>query len=51
LIVLEATGGVEVPLTGALAATGLPVVVVNPRQIRDFAKAIGQLAKTDPGCQ
>lgn len=47
LIVLEATGGVEVPLTGALAATGLPVVVVNPRQIRDFAKATGQLAKTD----
>jgi transposase len=47
LIVLEATGGVEVPLTSALAATGLPVVVVNPRQIRDFAKAVGQLAKTD----
>lgn len=47
LIVLEATGGVELPLTGALAAAGLPVVVVNPRQIRDFAKATGQLAKTD----
>lgn len=47
LIVLEATGGVELPLTGALAAAGLPVVVVNPRQVRDFAKATGQLAKTD----
>ena len=47
LIVLEATGGLEVPLTGALAADGLPVVVVNPRQVRDFARATGQLAKTD----
>ena len=47
LIVLEATGGLGVPLTGALAAAGLPVVVVNPRQVRDFAKATGQLAKTD----
>ena len=47
LIVLEATGGLAVPLTGALAAAGLPVVVVNPRQVRDFAKATGQLAKTD----
>src|SRR6185437_13602555 len=47
LIVVEATGGVELPLTGALAAASLPVVVVNPRQIRDFAKATGQLAKTD----
>lgn len=47
VIVLEATGGVELLLTGALAASGLPVVVVNPRQIRDFAKATGQLAKTD----
>lgn len=47
LVVLEATGGLELPLTGALAAAGLPVVVVNPRQIRDFAKATGQLAKTD----
>lgn len=47
LIVLEATGGVERPLTGALVAAGLPVVVVNPRQVRDFAKATGQLAKTD----
>jgi len=47
LIVLEATGGLEIPITAALHAAGLPVVVVNPRQVRDFAKATGQLAKTD----
>jgi transposase len=47
LIVLEATGGLEVPVTAALSAAGLPVVVVNPRQARDFAKATGRLAKTD----
>ena len=47
LIVLEATGGLEVPVTAALTAAGLPVVVVNPRQARDFAKATGRLAKTD----
>src|SRR3990172_6796414 len=47
LIVLEATGGLEVFLTAELAAAGLPVVVVNPRQVRDFAKATGKLAKTD----
>ena len=47
LVVLEATGGLEGPLVGALAAAGLPVVVVNPRQVRDFAKATGLLAKTD----
>ena len=47
LIVLEATGGLEVPLAGALAAAGLPVVVMNPRQVLDFARATGQLAKTD----
>lgn len=47
LVVLEATGGMEFPVTGALAAAGLPVVVMNPRQVRDFAKATGQLAKTD----
>ena len=47
LVVLEATGGLEIPLTGTLAAAGVPVVVVNPRQVRDFAKATGQLAKTD----
>ncbi len=47
LIVLEATGGLELPVTSALAAAALPVVVVNPRQVRDFAKATGRLAKTD----
>jgi transposase len=47
LVVLEATGGLEIPLTGVLAAAGVPVVVVNPRQVRDFAKATGRLAKTD----
>ena len=46
-IVLESTGGLELPLAGALAAASLPVVVVNPRQVRDFAKATGRLAKTD----
>lgn len=46
-VVLEATGGLEVPLVGALAAAGLPVVVVNPRQARAFAQATGHLAKTD----
>jgi transposase len=46
-IVLEATGGYEVACATALLAAGLPVVVVNPRQVRDFAKAIGRLAKTD----
>ena len=48
LVVLEATGGLEVPVTGALAEAGLPVVVVNPRHARDFATATGRLAKTDP---
>lgn len=47
LIVLEATGGYETALVAALAAAGLPVVVAHPRQVRDFAKATGQLAKTD----
>ena len=47
LIVLEATGGLEVALAGALAAAPLPVVVVNPRQVRDFARSTGALAKTD----
>lgn len=46
-IVLEATGGFEAPLAAALGAAGQPVVVVNPRQVRDFARATGQLAKTD----
>lgn len=47
LIVLESTGGLEIPLVGELAGNALPVVVVNPRQVRDFAKATGKLAKTD----
>lgn len=47
LVVLEATGGLEVPLAGALALAGVAVAVVNPRQVRDFAKATGKLAKTD----
>ena len=47
LIVLEATGGLERTVTASLAAAGFPVVVVNPRQARDFARATGQLAKTD----
>jgi transposase len=47
LIVLEATGGLELPVLGVLGSAGLPVVAVNPRQVRDFAKATGKLAKTD----
>ena len=47
LVVLEATGGLETFLVGELAGAQLPVVVVNPRQVRDFAKAVGKLAKTD----
>jgi transposase len=47
LIVMEATGGLETRLASELAAQGLPVAVINPRQARDFAKATGQLAKTD----
>lgn len=46
-IVLEATGGLERPLLQALSTIGLPVVLINPRQVRDFAKALGILAKTD----
>ena len=48
LVVLEATGGFETVAAAALAAAGLPVVIVNPAQVRAFAKAIGQRAKTDP---
>ena len=47
LLVLEATGGYETAAVVALAHAGLPVIVVNPRQVRDFAKALGRLAKTD----
>ena len=46
-VILEATAGIELPLAAALAAASLPVVVVNPRRVRDFAKATGKLAKTD----
>ena len=48
LIVLEATGGFETVVVAALARAGLPIAVANPAQIRAFAKAIGQRAKTDP---
>ena len=50
MVLLEATGGLELPLVAALAAAALPmvvVVVVNPRRVRDFARATGTLAKTD----
>jgi transposase len=47
LVILEATGGLERTVVGALAAVGLALVVVNPRQVRDFARATGRLAKTD----
>jgi len=47
LIVLEATGGFEITVAAVLAGAGLPLAVVNPRQIRDFARATGRLAKTD----
>lgn len=47
LVVLEATGGLQMPAVAALALAGLPVAVINPRQARDFAKAAGRLAKTD----
>ena len=48
LVVLEATGGYEKPIAAELLDAGLPVVVVNPRQVRDFANGLGQWAKTDP---
>ena len=47
MVLLEASGGLEVPLVAALAAEAVPVVVVNPRHVRDFARATGKLAKTD----
>jgi transposase len=47
LVVMEATGDIEVPLAACLYTTGTPVAVINPRQIKDFAKATGKLAKTD----
>src|SRR5262245_54079823 len=48
VIVLEATGGYEIGAATALSMAGLPVAIVNPRQVRDFAKALGLLEKTDP---
>ena len=47
LVVMEATSGYETPLAYALRAWGMPVAIVNPREVRDFAKATGKLAKTD----
>ena len=46
-VITESTGGLELPLVAALAAASLPVAVVNPRQVRDFARSTGRLAKTD----
>jgi transposase len=47
LVALEATGGYETVVASALAAAQLPLAVINPRQIRDFARSTGKLAKTD----
>ena len=47
LVVVEASGGLEQRLAGELAARGVPLAVVNPRQVRNFARASGELAKTD----
>jgi transposase len=47
LIVLEATGRLELPAASALAGAGMPVAIVNPRHVRDYARATGELAKTD----
>ena len=47
IVLMEASGGLELPIVAALAVEALPVVVVNPRQVRDFARATGKLAKTD----
>ncbi|MFC1977033.1 transposase [Chloroflexota bacterium] len=46
-VILEATGNLELPLAAALQADSLPVAVINPRQVRDFARATVTLAKTD----
>src|SRR5512143_2678528 len=47
LVVLEATGGLEMPVASALGMAGLPVAIIHPRQARHVAKALGRLAKTD----
>jgi transposase len=46
-VILEATSGLEVPVASALATAGIAVAIVNPRQVRDFTRATGRLAKTD----
>src|SRR6202048_4625697 len=46
-VIVEATGGLETPVASALAAAGIAVAIVNPRQVRDFARATGRVAKTD----
>src|ERR1700730_486886 len=51
-VILEATGGLETPVASALAAAGIAVAIVNPRQVRDFARATGKLDKNDRlGCE
>ena len=47
LVIMEASGGYERLIAAALGASGLPIAVVNPRQVRDFARSLGKLAKTD----
>jgi transposase len=47
LAVMESTGGLEIPVAVSLGCAGIPIAIVNPRQVRDFAKASGRLAKTD----
>lgn len=47
LVVMEATGGFEIPIAAALGETGIPAAIVNPRQVRDYARSTGKLAKTD----
>jgi transposase len=47
MVVMEATGGIEMPMAAALGASGITVAIVNPRQIRDYARSTGRLAKTD----
>ncbi len=47
LVVIEATGGYEIPVSAELVSKGIPTAVVNPKRVRDFAKALGKLAKTD----
>jgi len=47
LVVMEATGGFEIPVAAALGESGIPTAIVNPRQVRDYARSTGKLAKTD----